>query len=242
MRPGDSSTTSAKALSDYYETLLAIGSRRRWAAGATLFREGEPADCVVLVDSGRVKVTSLAANGKQTILAIRNPGDLLGEFAAFDGLNRSATVTAITAVTAVTVSGQAFRAFLNSNGPAAFTLLHVLVSRLRESDMQRLEFGAYVVHERLARLLLDLTSRYGNPSAGHAGTVISLPLSQAELAEATGASREAVAKSLRKLRELGAIHTARRRIEVLRPDVLHTIADVGVPSVYSDAEGSAGGR
>jgi CRP/FNR family cyclic AMP-dependent transcriptional regulator len=87
-----------------------------------------------------------------------------------------------------------------------------MAGRLHESDRRRVEFGAYDVAARVARLLLELASRHGLPATGRTGTTISVPLAQHELAGATGASREAVSRALRQLRESGAIATGRRQI------------------------------
>ncbi|HEY3465605.1 MAG TPA: Crp/Fnr family transcriptional regulator [Amycolatopsis sp.] len=212
------------------------GKTRKWAAGQILVRYGDRTDQVILVKSGQVKVSSSAPTGKQVVLAVRGPGDLLGELSVIDGRPRSAQVTALSAVTAITLDGARFRSLLIADGAAAFRLLEIVVGRLREADLQRLEYGAYPVHLRVARLLTEYATTYGRAAQGQRGTVIMLPLTQSELAEAAGASREAVAKALRRLRELGAISTARKQIVVLRPDLLARIAD-GSPSVYSDADG-----
>lgn len=199
-------------------------------------REGDFPDCVILLKSGQVKISSSAPNGKQVVLAVRGPGDLLGELSVIDGRPRSARVTALSAVTAVTLDGAALRALLIADGAAAFRLLKMVIGRLREADLQRLEYGAYTVHVRVARLLADYAATYGRTSQGRRGAVIMLPLTQSELAEATSASREAVAKALRRLREIGAISTARKQIVVLRPELLTLIA-ADSPSVYLDADG-----
>ncbi|APE33956.1 hypothetical protein BOX37_08210 [Nocardia mangyaensis] len=198
-----------------------------------LMHEGDRSEHVVVIEHGRVKVTSAAATGKQALLAIRGPGDLLGELSAIDGKERSATVTALSQVTATLVPGSAFRDLLIGDGQIAFALLRVVVDRLREADVQRLEFGAYNVTERIARLLVDYARRYGEQ--GDDGVIITLPLSQEELAHAAGASREAVSKALKRLRDLGVLRTGRRRIELLRPDLLADIVK-GLPSVHLDAD------
>ncbi|WP_181700005.1 Crp/Fnr family transcriptional regulator [Nocardia sp. GTS18] len=214
--------------------LLEVGIQRHWAAGSVLMHEGERSEHVVIIEAGRVKVTSAAAaSGKQALLAIRGPGDLIGEFSAIDGRARSATVTALASVTATSVSASAFRDLLVSDGKIAFTLLQVVVERLREADVQRLEFGAYSVTERVARLLVDYARRYGE--RGDDRVIIALALSQEELAHAAGASREAVSKALKRLRDLGAVRTGRRRVELLRPDLLADIVK-GLPSVHLDAD------
>jgi CRP-like cAMP-binding protein len=207
-----------------HDAVLALGVRRHWAAGSTLFLAGERSDHVLLLESGRVKVASSAPSGRQVVLAIRGAGDLLGEFSAIDGRPRSATVTAISEVTAVQLSGAAFRRLLITDGATTFSLLRMVVERLREADIHRLEFGAYLSQQRIALLLLDYAERYGQQGE-EAGVTISIALSQAELAQAVGASREAVTRTLKQLRDRGVVRTARRRIELLRPDVLRSLAE-----------------
>ena len=191
-------------------------------------------DHVLVIESGRVKASSSAPSGKQVVLGIRGPGDLLGELSVIDANVRSATITAISPVTATVVQGNAFRELLISDGALTFDLLRTVVARLREADVQRLDYGAYTVTERLARLLLEYARRYGRTDGDR--LVIALPLTQTELANAANASREAVAKAFKHLREIGAIRTARRRVELLRPEVLAEISGGLRPNVYSDAD------
>lgn len=213
--------------------LLKAGVRQRWPIGAVLLHEGEMSDYVLVIESGRVKVSSSAPSGKQVVLGIRGPGDLLGELSAIDAGIRSATITAISPIIATIVQGKTFRALLISDGALTFELLRTVVTRLREADVQRLDYGAYTVTERLARQLLEYARRYGRPDTDR--VLIDLPLTQTELANAANASREAVAKAFKHLREIGAIRTARRRVELLRPELLAEIAR-GERNVYSDAD------
>ncbi|WP_324188698.1 Crp/Fnr family transcriptional regulator [Nocardia flavorosea] len=214
--------------------LLKAGTRQHWPRGAVLLHEGDLSDNVLVVEQGWVKVSSSAPSGKQVVLGIRGPGDLLGELGAVDGRPRSATITAISPVVAATVQGTAFRALLVDDGALAFELLRTVVARLREADVHRLDYGAYTVTQRLARLLLEYGRRYGRTDTDR--VVIVLPLTQTELADAANASREAVAKAFRKLRTIGAIRTARRCVELLRPDLLAEVAEGVRPNVYSDAD------
>ncbi|GGL12300.1 hypothetical protein GCM10011588_28380 [Nocardia jinanensis] len=138
-----------------------------------------------MVEQGWVEVSSSAPSGKQVVLGIRGPGDLLGELSAVDGGARSATITAISPVVAATVQGTTFRALL----VPWHQLLRTVVARLREADVHRLDYGAYTVTERLARLLLEYGRRYGRTDTDR--VVIVLPLTQTESADAANASREA---------------------------------------------------
>src|SRR5579864_4570921 len=92
--------------------LHAEGAAHHYRTGATLFHEGDPSDWVLLVTRGRVKVASVTADGKDVVLAVRGPGDLVGELSALDGLPRSAAATALDEVDARVVTADRFRAFL----------------------------------------------------------------------------------------------------------------------------------
>jgi CRP/FNR family transcriptional regulator, cyclic AMP receptor protein len=198
--------------------LYAVGPTVRFGPGQTLFSEGDRSDHVLIIRRGRVKISSVSSDGYEAVLAVRSAGDVVGEFAALDGGDRSASVSTMDAVEAVLIDGERFRGFLRTHPDLALILFGEVVGRLREADRQRLEFGAHDVVRRVSRLLLELADRFGSVTA--TGTTIAVPLSQHELAGATGASREAVARALRRLRESGAVVTGRRRIVVIRSDLL----------------------
>ena len=201
------------------EVLHSLARRRRYARGSTLFNEGESSDWVVVVLKGRVKVSSFTAEGKEIVLALREPGALLGELAALDGQPRSATVSALDQVEALLISGDDFRAFLQAAPQASLRLLQMLTGRLRDADRKRIEFGANDTVGRVALRLLELAERFGEETP-EAGVRISLPLSQEELAGWVGSSREGVNKALRALQRHGWIETHRLRINVLDVEAL----------------------
>lgn len=185
----------------------------RHAAGTTVLREGTAPGTVILVRSGRVKVTSVTEDGREILLAIRGPGDVLGELGALDGHPRSATVTALDEVETVVIPAGTFRALIERDGRLALKVLRIVNSRLRDADRKRVEFGAQDAPTRLALRLLELSSRYGDPDGPR--TDIALPLTQDELAGWVGASREAVTKALRTFRERGWVETGRRQLTIL---------------------------
>ena len=193
--------------------LTARGRRRQWPAGASLYLEGESCTTVLIVASGRVKVFSLTAEGEEILLAVRGPGALLGELSAVDGAPRSASVAALEPVVALVVPIAAFVDYLRSHGDAAIALLQLVTARLRDADRKRVESAAYDIPGRVARRLLELAERFGEPDGQ--GVRIGVALSQDELAGWVGASREAVAKALRVLRDRGFVTTGRRTMTVL---------------------------
>ncbi|MGY0236944.1 Crp/Fnr family transcriptional regulator [Longispora urticae] len=187
-----------------------------FAKGAILFHEGGPADRVVLIDEGWVRVTTDSASGYVSVLATRGPGELVGELAAIDGAARSATVSAIQDVRAVAVSAEKYRACLASHPDFAWNLLRQLVCRLRESDRRRAEYGGHTSVERVARVLHDMLRLRGVTVPGG----IEVTVSHRELAGAASTSRESVVRALRALQEAGVVRTGRKSVLVLASDQL----------------------
>jgi CRP-like cAMP-binding protein len=200
------------------DRLAEAGRRRRFPRGSTLFNEGERSDRVVILLTGRVKVSYFTENGKEVVLAVRSSGDLLGELSALDGEPRSATATALEPVEALVFTVGRFRDFLSAHPRTALTLLEMLSRRLRDADRKRVEFGAYDSVGRVARRLVELADDFGVPDPG--GVRITVSLTQEELAGWVGASRKAVGNALRWLRERGLVDTRRRGITIRDLDAL----------------------
>jgi len=173
---------------------------------------------VVLLRSGRVKVTSTTPAGREVVLAFRGPGELVGELGAIDDEPRSATIVAVDPVEALTIPPRDFLAFLEEHPSASLALVRVLSQRLRDADAKRIEFAALNTLGRVAHRLLELCDRFGDPENG--SIRIALPLSQEELAGWTGSSLESVGRALQTMRELHWIATRRREIRVLDLDAL----------------------
>jgi CRP/FNR family transcriptional regulator, cyclic AMP receptor protein len=189
------------------------GRRRRLPTGTPLFLEGTRSDTVVLVVSGRVKVFSSTEDGTEVILAVRGPGALLGELAAIDDQPRSASVRSMEPVDVLVVGAREFIAFLHDHPRAMWLLMRILTHRLRDADRKRVEFGVYDALSRVAHRLVELAERFGEPT--ESGIRITLAFTQDELAGWVGASREAVTKALRILRDRGYVQTQRRTVTVL---------------------------
>lgn len=207
---------------DEFEDLVARGARRHFRRGAYLLNEGEISDHVALVLNGRAKVSSVTQDGREVVLAVRGPGDLVGELSALDGGVRSASVSALEPVEAAIIPSERFESFLQSHPRLAILLLQTIIRRQRDSDRKRIEFGAYDTPGRVARRLVELADQYGEEDPR--GVRITLSLTQDELAGWTGASREAVSKALRHFRDRGWIETGRRSIVVLDLEALQTLA------------------
>jgi CRP/FNR family cyclic AMP-dependent transcriptional regulator len=198
--------------------LHAAGRRRAYGPGVTLFHEGDDSGPVVVILGGRVKVATLGGGGREAIIAVRGPGDLIGELSAIDGGPRSATVTTLEPAEVLLVPGSAFAALLERHLRIALVLLRMVAGRLRYADSQQAQFATQDVVGRVATRLLELGDRFG--VAEDDRIVIELPISQEELAAWTGSSREAVSKALQQLRALHVLETGRKRITVLDADAL----------------------
>jgi CRP-like cAMP-binding protein len=203
---------------DEMEALSTGGRKQRFRAGSTLFHEGETSDRLLGVLSGRVKISSFTGDGREILLAVRGPGDLLGELSSIDGEPRSATASALDDVEALVVGASAFKAFLEAHPRVALLMLEMVTRRLRDADRKRIEFTAHDTVGRVARRLVELAERFGESDG--AALRIALPLSQQELAGWTGSSREAANKALQSLRARGWIETQRRGIRVLDLEAL----------------------
>ncbi|SHN47834.1 Crp/Fnr family transcriptional regulator [Cryptosporangium aurantiacum] len=191
---------------------LALARERRWPRGAVIFHEFDESDSVLVLVSGRVKAYSSTGSGTEVMLAVREPGALVGELAAIDQRPRSATVEALEPVSALVLPLGAFQEYLRAHGRVALLLAQTLADRLRDADRKRLEFGAHDTLGRVAARLVELADRFGEPT--EEGTRIALRLSQDELAGWIGSSREAVAKALQTLRADGTISTSRLTVVV----------------------------
>src|SRR3954463_4869090 len=114
--------------------LHAAGRRRAYGAAVTLVHEGDDAGPVVVLLSGRVKVSTIGGGGREAIIAVREPGDLIGELSAIDGGPRSGTVTTLERAEVLLIPGSAFAALLERRTRIALVILRVVAARLRYAD------------------------------------------------------------------------------------------------------------
>ena len=198
--------------------LLELGTHRGFPRGAVLMYEGEPGERAMILEEGRVKVTRIEPGGHETMLSIRDPGDVVGEVSLIDERPRLATVTALERVRALVIASSVFRAHLERTPRVAVALLEVEMRRFRETTLKRSQFAASDTTGRLAARIVELSERYG--AEREDGIEIDLALTQDDIAAWTGASRAGVAKAFQTLRELGWIETHRRRLVVHQLDAL----------------------
>lgn len=187
------------------------GQARRFRRGQALFIEGDLAERVFLVQRGSVLISRTSAEGREIVLGLRGPGDIIGELSTLDGEARSATAVAVQEVEAIVASGSSLTRALEDVS-AAHELIAILAARLRDADRKRLEFATLDTLGRVSERLLDLAEGFGTASAE--GIVVGLPLSQEQLASWCGASRESTVKALGTLRALNCISTGRQSLVI----------------------------
>jgi len=193
--------------------LEARAGRRRFKPGASLTHEGGPGAEVLVLLSGRAKISIDTEGGREVVLGFCGPGRLVGEFSVIDREARSGTIQALEPVEALALAGNEFLALLERRPGISMALLRDLVRRFRDVDRMRIEFASAQALGRVAARLTELLDLHGERVDD--GIAITLPISQEELAGWAGSSRESTAKALQTLRRLGVIRTERRRIVVL---------------------------
>jgi CRP/FNR family cyclic AMP-dependent transcriptional regulator len=185
----------------------------RYSAGDVIIREGDPSSIALVVLAGTVKTTKLAASGREVVLELRGPGDVVGELGVIDGEPRSASVVALDRVDALVFSAPAFNEMLRERAGIAHRLLLTIVGRLRQASARQLELGTIDVVGRVCNRLVELATTHGEPVSN--GVLVRSAISQHELADWAGVSRDGVVRALHELRELGWVETGRRRVVVV---------------------------
>lgn len=197
---------------DDWQAIEQTGRLRRFRTGQVMLREGATDGSVLALCEGRAKVTVLTPGGREVLLAVKGPGELLGEYAALDGRPRAATVTAMEPTVTRVMTAAEFNRLLDDRPRVAVAMLRQLAAQLRQAGRDSVVRDDADVGTRVARRLVDLASRYGEFNG--AAIAISLTLTQDDLASWVGATREATNRALGKLRADGCVTTGRQRIVV----------------------------
>ncbi|MGL5817823.1 MAG: Crp/Fnr family transcriptional regulator [Phycicoccus sp.] len=176
------------------ETLIASMSPARLERGDILFHEGDQGDRLYVIGEGKIKLGRSSSDGRENLLAILGPGEMFGELSLFDPGPRTATATAVAEAQVVSMGQDQLRAFLGAHPDVALTLLAALARRLRRTNEVLADLVFTDVPGRVAKALLDLASRFGRPV--EEGLMVAHDLTQEELAQLVGASRETVNKAL----------------------------------------------
>lgn len=200
--------------------LLKHAHVRRLSAGDVVFRKDDPGDGLYGVLAGRIVVVVESAEGKELILNMFGPGEFFGEIALLDGKGRTATAVARGPSELLFLSRAAFLPFLRQRHEAAVRIIAFLCERLRRTT-DLVEDSAFLsVPTRLAKQLAALAGNGKVPA-------LTIRLSQEELAQTLGVSREIVSRQLAMWREAGVVEIGRGRIVVLDARALDRIVAGG---------------
>ncbi|MFF5229364.1 Crp/Fnr family transcriptional regulator [Dactylosporangium sp. NPDC000521] len=203
------------------DELLTLGSPRTFTVGSAFVREGERGTDLYVLLQGCVKVLGNTVDGHTTLLAIRVPGDLVGELAGVRNDVRSATVLAATRCVVRCVDRPTFDAFLQRRPAAAREFMASITGKLQQATRLRIDLTGGSAAVRLARILLPLYEAHALP--GREGA-IGMPLSQRELAALAGVAPASIYRSLAGLRATGVVDTGYRQIIVRDPVRLARLA------------------
>jgi CRP/FNR family transcriptional regulator, cyclic AMP receptor protein len=181
---------------------------RCFAKHAIILHEGDKTDALYVIASGKVKVVLSTGGGKEVILAILGKSEFFGEMALLDQQPRSADVVAMEPTQLYAISKGDFVNCLAHNPQMAFKIIQGLIQRLRSADRKIQSLALMDVYGRVARTLLELAK----PEDGK--LIVGEKLSQQDLADMIGASREMVSRILKDLALSGHIRFEARRIIV----------------------------
>ena len=162
--------------------------------GDILFREGDQGDRLYVIGEGKIKLGRTSVDGRENLLAVLGPGEMFGELSLFDPGPRTATATAIAETQLIALGHEDLDSFLLGRPAVAKNLLTALARRLRRTNETLADLVFTDVPGRVAKALLHLSKRFGHPAED--GILVAHELTQEELAQLVGASRETVNKAL----------------------------------------------
>jgi CRP/FNR family cyclic AMP-dependent transcriptional regulator len=195
------------------EVVRSLASERTYAKTAVVLTEGEMGDSLYMIQSGKVKVVIGDEEGREIILKILGPGDFFGEMSMIDKEPRSASVTTIEPATFLVLSHASFERCVEQQPRIAKVVMQILAHRVREADRKIGTLALMDVYGRVASTLLELAV-YTNGKL-----VVGEKLSQQDLANMVGASREMVNRILKDLTERGFISIEAKSITIINREL-----------------------
>jgi CRP-like cAMP-binding protein len=181
--------------------------------GQSLFKEGDDGDHLYVVSSGKVKLGTKSVDGRENLLMILGPGDMFGELSLFDSGPRTATATAVTDSKLLALGQDKVIPWVREHPEVSLQLLARLASRLRRTNEVVGDLVFSDVPGRVAKALIDLGVKFGDKRTE--GLFVNHDLTQEELAQLVGASRETVNKALADFAQRGWLRLEARSVMIL---------------------------
>lgn len=203
------------------ERIAALATQRSYGAGEIVCSQGDPGDALYAVVSGRIRISSGAADGREIFLNIMEPGDSFGEIALLDGGTRTASAIAMVASELVSLRRDHLFALLEREPPVALELLRLCGERLRWTSGLLEDAALLDAPARLAKRLFSLGQLHGERT----GNGFRLRISQEDLASFLGVSRQAVNQQLQAWKAQGWIELGRGSVTVRDADAIRAAVD-----------------
>jgi CRP/FNR family cyclic AMP-dependent transcriptional regulator len=208
---------------DVIERIAALGSTVELAGNQVLFLKGDEGDALYGVLGGRIRISSGDADGKEIILNIIDPGDIFGEIALLDGKPRTADASAMAPSQLLRVQRSDFLGLMAAEPRLTQHLMEMVCDRIRKTS-EMLEDSAFLdLPARLAKRLLSLAKYYGEADTDTA--ITGIQISQAELGQLMGTSRESINKHLQFWRSRDWITLGRGRVTINQPAALQNLIE-----------------
>lgn len=200
--------------SDDLAMVAAVAVPRRFAANQIIFREGDASDTCYVVRSGHARAVREHADGRSITLAHFGPGDIFGELAMFESERRSATVETLDELEAVAITGDDMRRLLREHPEISMKLVIALGRRLRDANERLSRQSFQTVQSRVATVLSQLVERAKGETEHNGDGDILLVITQSDIAQLAGSSRESASRFLAVLERAGVVTQGRGKITV----------------------------
>lgn len=202
----------SKLSEDEIERLVTYSRVEHYPAGERIFDKDSLGSCMMLVLHGSVRTSSISIDGKEIVFRIMEPGEFVGEIAALDGGNRSADAFAMADCELLVLQRRDFIPLVEKHSDICLMLIKILCERSRKTSEQVEDLLFRHAEARIAKALLQLSERFGQPDAN--GRDRELHLSQTELGNIIGITRESVNKQLKLWQRAGFIDLAKESIVI----------------------------
>lgn len=208
------------------EQVAALATQRSYREGETICRQGDPGDALYGIVSGRIRISTGDADGREIFLNIMVPGDTFGEIALLDGGTRTASAIAMEKCELVALRRDHLMALLAREAAVALELLRLCGERLRWTSGLLEDAALLDAPARLAKRLLSLGQLHGRKTARG----VTLRISQEDLASFLGVSRQAVNQQLQAWKARGWVDLGRGRVTVLDAGAIQNATRAGEPA------------
>ena len=195
------------------EQIVTVGNRKTYSKDSVILVEEEVGTALFVIIEGKVKVSRSSSDGKEVILNIISEGDIFGEMSILDGMNRSATVTAIEETELFILQRKEFIDLLNKHPEISIALLSELTKRLRNADRKIKALSLKDAEGKVATVIMQIADESGRIKQGIV-EIEKLPLQQ-DLANMAGTSRETISRTIHSFAKKGLVELEGSKLRIL---------------------------